>query len=35
VTTVTAQTNRNGSTYLRPTTIIAPRVARVGLRYRF
>lgn len=35
VNTVTAQTNRNGSTYLRPTTIIAPRVARVGLRYRF
>jgi hypothetical protein len=33
--TITAQTNRNGSTYLRPTTIIAPRVARVGLRYRF
>jgi hypothetical protein len=35
VNTVTAQTNRNGSTYLRPTEIIAPRVARVGLRYRF
>jgi hypothetical protein len=33
--TVTAQTNRNGSTYLRPTTIIAARVARVGVRYRF
>jgi hypothetical protein len=35
VNTVTAQTNRNGSTYLRPTEIIAPRVARVGVRYRF
>jgi hypothetical protein len=23
------------STYLQPTTIIAPRVARVSLRYRF
>jgi outer membrane receptor for Fe3+-dicitrate len=35
VNTVTEQTNRNGSTYLRPTEIIAPRVARVGVRYRF
>ena len=35
VATVTAQTNRNGAAYLRPTEIIAPRVARVGLRYRF
>ncbi len=35
VNTVTAQTNRNGSTYLQPTTIIAPRVFRLGVRYRF
>lgn len=35
VNTITAQTNRNGSTYLQPTTIIAPRVFRVGVRYRF
>jgi hypothetical protein len=35
VNTITEQTNRNGSTFLRPTEIIAPRVARVGVRYRF
>ncbi len=35
VNTVTLQTNRNGSTYLQPTTIIAPRVFRLGVRYRF
>ena len=33
--TITAQTNRNGSTYLAPTEIIAPRVFRLGVRYRF
>jgi hypothetical protein len=35
VNTITAQTNRNGSAYLQPTTIIAPRVFRLGVRYRF
>ncbi len=35
VNTITAQTNRNGSTYLQPTDIIAPRVFRLGVRYRF
>ncbi len=35
VNTITAQTNRNGSTYLQPTEIIAPRVFRVGVRYKF
>lgn len=33
--TITAQTNRNGSTYLQPTAIIAPRVFRLGVKYRF
>jgi len=33
--TITSQTNRNGSTYLQPTAIIAPRVFRLGVRYRF
>ena len=33
--TITNQTNRNGSTYLQPTEIIAPRVFRLGVRYRF
>ncbi len=33
--TITNQTNRNGSTYLSPTEIIAPRVFRLGVRYRF
>jgi hypothetical protein len=32
---ITAQTNRNGAAYLQPTEIIAPRVARVSVRYRF
>lgn len=35
VNTVTAQTNQNGSQYLKPTTIISPRVFRIGVRYRF
>jgi hypothetical protein len=35
VNTITAQTNRNGSTYLQPTEIISPRVYRLGVRYRF
>jgi hypothetical protein len=35
VNTITAQTNRNGSTYLQPTEIIAPRVFRLGVRYKF
>ena len=35
VNTITAQTNRNGSAYLQPTTITAPRVARLSLRYKF
>jgi hypothetical protein len=33
--TITAQTNRNGSTYLQPTEIIAARVMKLGVRYRF
>ena len=36
VNTVTAQSNRSGAaTYLQPTEIIAPRVFRLGVRYRF
>jgi carboxypeptidase family protein/TonB-dependent receptor-like protein len=35
VNTITNQTNRNGSTYLQPTEIIAPRVFRLGVRYKF
>jgi hypothetical protein len=35
VNTVTTQVNRVGSTYLQPTAIIAPRVFRLGVRYRF
>jgi hypothetical protein len=35
VNTITAQTNRNGSTYQQPTEIIAPRVFRLGVRYKF
>ena len=35
VNTITEQTNRNGNTYLEPTEIIAPRVMRVSVRYRF
>jgi hypothetical protein len=34
--TITAQNNRSGAaTYLQPTEIIAPRVLRVGVKYRF
>jgi hypothetical protein len=35
VNTITDQTNRNGSTYLAPDEIIAPRIMRVGVKYRF
>lgn len=35
VNTITTQVNRNGSTYGQPTEIIAPRVFRLGVRYRF
>jgi hypothetical protein len=35
INTITSQTNRNGSAYLQPTEIIAPRVMRVSARYRF
>ncbi|MGQ0736382.1 MAG: carboxypeptidase regulatory-like domain-containing protein [Acidobacteriota bacterium] len=35
VNTVTSQVIRNGSTYGQPTEIIAPRVFRLGVRYRF
>jgi len=33
--TITAQTNRVGSTYLQPTEIIAARVFKLGVKYRF
>ena len=33
--TITSQTNRNGSTYLQPTEIIAARVMKIGVKYRF
>jgi hypothetical protein len=33
--TIRTQTNRNGSTYLQPTEIVAARVFRLGVRYRF
>jgi hypothetical protein len=33
--TITAQTNRNGATFLQPTDIIAARVFRLGVKYRF
>jgi hypothetical protein len=33
--TIVDQTNRNGSTYLQPDEIIAPRIMRVGVKYRF
>jgi len=33
--TITSQTNRNGSTYLLPTEIVAPRIFRLGVRYKF
>ncbi len=35
VNTITAQTNRMGSAYLQPTDIVAPRVLRLSLRYKF
>jgi Carboxypeptidase regulatory-like domain len=35
INTITSQTNRNGSAYLQPTDIIAARVMRVSVRYRF
>jgi hypothetical protein len=35
INTITNQTNLNGSTYLQPTEIIAARVFRLGVRYRF
>ena len=33
--TIRVQTNRNGSTFLQPTEIVAARVFRLGVRYRF
>jgi hypothetical protein len=33
--TVTDQNNRHGGTYLQPTEIIAPRIFRLGVKYRF
>jgi len=33
--TITAQNNRNGGTYLQPTTILAARVFKLGVKYRF
>jgi hypothetical protein len=33
--TITAQNNRIGSTYLQPTAILAARVFKLGVRYRF
>ena len=33
--TVTEQTNRIGATFLRPTEILAPRVMKFGVKYRF
>ena len=35
INTITAQTNRVGSTYLQPTEIIAARVFKLGVKYRF
>jgi hypothetical protein len=35
VNTITEQNNRMGATYLEPTEIVAPRVMRVGVKYRF
>jgi hypothetical protein len=32
---VTSQNNRNGGTFLQPTEIIAPRIFRLGVKYRF
>lgn len=33
--TVTEQVNRNGSTFLNPEEILAPRIFRLGVKYRF
>lgn len=33
--TVTDQNNRNGSTFLQPNEILAPRILRFGVKYRF
>ena len=33
--TILTQTNRNGATYLQPTEILAARVFRLGVKYRF
>lgn len=33
--TITAQNNRIGGTYLQPTTILAARVFKIGVKYRF
>ena len=33
--TITAQNNRIGSAYMQPTTILAPRVFKLGVKYRF
>jgi hypothetical protein len=35
VNTIVDQNNRMGASYLQPTEIIAPRVMRVGVKYRF
>jgi hypothetical protein len=35
INTIIEQNNRMGATYLQPTDIIAPRVMRVGVKYRF
>jgi hypothetical protein len=35
INTITEQNNRMGATYLEPTEIVAPRVMRVGVKYRF
>jgi hypothetical protein len=35
VNTVTEQNNRNGANYLEPDEILAPRIFRLGVKYRF
>jgi hypothetical protein len=35
VNTITDQNNRMGATYLQPLEIVAPRVMRFGVKYRF
>jgi hypothetical protein len=35
VNTITEQNNRSGGSYLEPEEIIAPRILRVGVKYRF